>query len=162
MREVSKVDMVEWRKRTVTAAKALKRPREIVERAAIKILETLEPARTPGATDAKDYQLHRDLRAICNKAFQLSLIFHESKAIFKTVIPDVDVDILADNPEMELIAMEDGRAPSRRPRVLFTAFGCLKKTALSPDEREDIVTLEKARVVGYEVPVSRSQQLGLQ
>ena len=156
MSEVSKVDRVEWRKRTVTAAKALKIPSEIVERAAIKIFDTLEPARTPGATDAKDYQLNRDLRAICDKAYRLSLIFHESKAIFKVVIPADNVDVLVDNAEMELIAMADGRAPLRPPKVLFTAFGCLRKTALSPDEKEDIVTLEKARVVGYEVRGSSS------
>lgn len=149
--------MVEWRKRTVTAAKALNIPCKKAERATRKILETLEPARTPGPiSQAKDQQLSRDLLAICDKASQLSLIFRESKAIFKIVVPYSDVDVLADNPEMELIAMEDGRNPPRRPRVLFTAFGGLEKTVLSPDGRENVVRLEKAHVVGYEAQASRS------
>ena len=149
--------MVEWRKRTVTAAKALNRPCGKAERATRKILETLEPARTPGPTSqAKAQQLNRDLRVICEKASQLSLTFRESKAIFKIVVPYSNVDVLADNPEMELIAMEDGSVPPRRPRVLFTAFGGLEKTALSPDGREDVVRLEKAHVVGYKAQGSRS------
>ena len=59
--------------------------------------------------------------------------------------------------------MEEGRQPSHRQRDLFTAFGGLKKTALSPDERVDIVMLEKPHVVGYEVEVleSASEALAL-
>ncbi len=155
--KVSKLDVVEWRRRTVSAAKALNMPSGTAERAAREILETLEPARTLVATkQAKTQQLSQDLQAVCDKAFRLSLILRESKATFKVVVPAANVDIYADSAEMELIAMEDGRPPPHRQRVLFTAFGGLQKTALSPDEGEDIVMLEKAHVVGYEVQVSKS------
>ncbi len=112
MHKVSNLDVVEWRRRTVSAAKALNMPGGTAERAARKILETLEPARTP--KQAKTQQLTQGLQAVCDKVFRLSLILRESKATFKVVVPAAHVEIHADSAEMELVAIEDGRPALHR------------------------------------------------
>ena len=77
-------------------------------------------------------------------------MIHESKALSKVVVPAPKVHILADDTEMELIALTDSRTSLHRPRVLFTACGGLEQTALLLNEKEvPTVVLEKACVVGY-------------
>ena len=120
-----------------------------VGRASKKIQDTLEPALTSGvlASRAKVDQLSRELEVLCDKALQLSLVFRQSKAIFKVVVPDPHLEVL--EAEMELVAIE-GRASSLDyTKISFVVFGGLQKTTLFPGENEETVMLEKSQVVGF-------------
>lgn len=150
-RTVPKADFVEWRKRTVTAAKSLPyRSNEIADRTARGIEDTLEPALTQTqrqSARAKAEQLTRELLALCNKALRLSIALGSSKAMFRVVVPGFGTEV-PEESEMELVAM-DGKTPCDRPKVAFAIFGGLEKRTLMPRGNEEIVGLEKAQVVGF-------------
>lgn len=116
------------------------------DRASKKIRNTLEPALTPLARSKID-QLSRDILAICDEALELSLEFRQSKAIFRVIVPDCDSDIIFDDAQMELVAMDRGMS-STETNILFAVFGGLEKTTLFPGENEETAILEKSQVVG--------------
>lgn len=116
------------------------------DRASKKIRNTLEPALTPLARSKID-QLSRDILAICDEALEVSLEFRQSKAIFRVIVPDCDSDIIFDDAQMELVAMDRGMS-STETNILFAVFGGLEKTTLFPGENEETAILEKSQVVG--------------
>jgi hypothetical protein len=123
----------------------LKRTGSVVTRASTKIQDTLEPAITP-ASRAKGEQLSRELHALCDKALQLSLVFRQSKNIFRVIVPAPQLEVV--EAETELVALEGKASPSGYTKTLFTVFGGLEKTTLFPGENEETVMLEKTQVVG--------------
>lgn len=152
---------MEWRKRTVTAAKSLKgRSNHLATRAiktALEIEDTLEPALTqlnsrPKAEQrAKNEQLGKEVRALCDKALELSLELRSSKAIFKVLMPEpgTSTDFNAEDTEMDLVAVIGKTNPTTSMiQVAFTVCGGLEKTTLIPGDGEEKVTLQKAQVVG--------------
>lgn len=141
------MDLVEWRRRTVVAARALRQHSGAVARAYKKLEDTLEPALTPGQTRARLDQLSRDLQALCEKAFQLSLALRESKAIFKVFVPSLQVEIF--ETDTELVAIDPKPSSSPGIKTLFVVFGGLQKTTLIPGEKQETVLLEKSNVVGF-------------
>ena len=133
------------------ALKALripKTPSRSLNSAVTFILETFAPALTPNQSSTQRRQLQRDLFAICDKAFGLSLKFRESNAIISVVCPRPDSDVSVNNAETLLTATRQGQKPSADTRYWFTAFGGLEKTSLSLDGGEDLIKLEPAHVVG--------------
>lgn len=101
---------------------------------------------------ARDEQLTKELRALCEKALKLSLELRSSKAIFKVIMPEPgtgnDLD-WEDSTDMDLVAVIGKNNPTTYMiQVAFTVSGGLEKTTLIPGDGEEKVTLEKAQVVG--------------
>ena len=151
---VSRTDFVEWRRRTVDAASLLKsNPTENADRAVKKILDTLDPVLTQSRRQmprSKFEQLTKEVQNLCDKAFRLSLEMRSSKAIFRVIIPEPKTEIVAEDTENEMVAVEGKNVPpSGLFRVSFTVFGGLEKTTLIPGDNEETIKLEKSQVVGF-------------
>ena len=145
---VSPADIVEWRRRTVTAAKAFEPVDEAPKSAAKEINEKLKPAFTP-PSNGPTATIYPEILELCKKAEQISLIFRQSRATF--YVPIAREHQLVDQSEdskMELVAIE-GQPSSTSVKVGYTVFGGLVKTTLFPGEDDVVVTLEKPIVVGY-------------
>lgn len=152
---------MEWRKRTVAAAKSFDSRSThltvLADRTAEKIEETLEPALTqlssrPTAEQrARNEQLTKEVRTLCDKALELSLELRSSKAIFKVVMLEHgrSIDVNAEDTELDLVAVIGKINPSiPLIQVAFTVSAGLEKTTLIPGDSEETVTLQKAQVVG--------------
>lgn len=149
---------MEWRKRTVTAAKSLESRSThhavLADRSADKIEETLKPALTlcPKAEKrAKEERLTKEVRALCNKALELSLELRSSKAIFKVIMPErgTGTDINAEDTDMDLVAVIGKPNPTTPMiQVAFPVSGGLEKTTLIPGDGQEKVILQKAQIVG--------------
>ena len=145
---------MEWRRRTVAAARLLKsNPTENADRAVKKILDTLDPALTQSRrqmTRAKNEQLSKEVRNLCDKTFHLSLEMRSSRAVFRVTIPMTKTQIAAEDAENEMVAVEGkNSSASGSFKISFTVFGGLEKTTLMPGDGEETIKLEKPHVVGY-------------
>ena len=148
---VSRADLVEWRRRTVTLVKSLRNMSDIAERTAKKLQEMLEPALTPHLQQAprpRTERLGHEVRTLCENSLKLALVLRESKAIFRVVKPELDTRVTEDDAEMMLVAVEEG-SPSAKTKIKYIVFGGLEKTTINPGGSEETVQLEKAHVVGY-------------
>lgn len=148
---VSQIDLVEWRRRTVMAAKHMGSRSDIVIRVAKKIHNTLEPALTQSlqnTSQLKVDQLKKDLLALCENALELSVTLRSEKCLYEVTIPERDMEIVEEDARMELVAM-NGKPSHLITRVDFIVFGGLEKTTLIPDNNSETVKLEKAQVVGH-------------
>lgn len=141
------MNLLEWRRRTVVAARALRQPSGAVARAYDMLKDTLKPALTSGQTRARLDQLLRDLQTLCEKAFQLSLVLRESKVTFKVLIPPRQVEICKSDTELMAVDLKPSSSPGIK--TFFVVFGDLQKITSTPDERQEIVLLKKSNVVGF-------------
>ncbi|KAI9768128.1 MAG: hypothetical protein M1839_004185 [Geoglossum umbratile] len=146
--DISEVDLIEWRKRTVSIARQLNSKANIAP-TRDQIRDFMEPV----ANLCQKYaEADRDekLLAICEQALGLALRFRRKQATY--LIKTADANGSYNDAEMLDIEQEtESDEPVSDPnslRVSFTVFGALIKTTshLSHGRREKLV-LEKADVV---------------
>lgn len=145
---VSQTDMAEWRSRTIGCSAVLDETSKWPDRTVEDILNFMKP-QTNLASRAGDGRrtLERRMEDLCDKAYELSLLFRRSKkAHFKvvamnhmTITEGVEAMV---NPQ----AFEGPSSPTvLGSTITMTVFGALSKS--SDEVSKERIYLEKAQVV---------------
>ena len=136
--------LVEWRSRTIEIGAGLAERSRRPSDACDDIIDFFDP-QVPGASFD---QFEKSVLGLCNKAYDLSLLWRKSRnATFKIITAKDETLVTAAN-EAEIscqLVEGPGRPDLVGSRIMMTVFGGLEKSSGGSDEERTI--LEKPHVV---------------